>query len=102
MLKVTRLKNGLKIITEHIPDVHSATISVLVSVGSAVENSQMNGASHFVEHLLFKGTETRSAQQIAQSIEDYGGSLNAFTEKELIMQGSCLNRLELLWIYFAI
>ena len=83
MPKITELKNGLKIITEKIPDIHSATISVLVSAGSAVEDKNNNGASHFVEHLLFKGTEKRSAQIIAQAIEDYGGNLNAFTEKEL-------------------
>ncbi|MGD9580099.1 MAG: M16 family metallopeptidase [Vampirovibrionia bacterium] len=83
MLKVTRLDNGLKIITEYIPDVRSATISLLVSVGSAVETPEIAGISHFVEHLIFKGTETRTAQEIAQSVEDYGGALNAFTEKEL-------------------
>jgi predicted Zn-dependent peptidase len=83
MLKQTELSNGLKIITEKIPDIHSASITILIGVGSAAEDQYNNGISHFVEHLLFKGTETRSSQVIAQSIEDYGGSLNAFTEKEM-------------------
>lgn len=83
MLKITELENGLTIITEHIPDLRSATVSFMVKVGSGVETIKNNGISHFVEHLLFKGTETRSAQEIAQAIEDYGGNLNAFTEKEM-------------------
>lgn len=83
MIKITELDNGLKIITENIPDIRSATISVLVTAGSALENKKNNGLSHFVEHLLFKGTEKRSAKIIAQSIEDYGGTFNAFTEKEM-------------------
>lgn len=83
MIKTTILPNGLKIITEHVPDVRSASVTVIVGVGSAVESLEINGISHFVEHLMFKGTENRSAQIIAQSIEDYGGTLNAFTEKEI-------------------
>lgn len=83
MIEITEFENGLKVITELIPDVRSATISVMVTVGSASETKENNGVSHFVEHLMFKGTKTRTAQVIAQSIEDYGGSLNAFTEKEI-------------------
>jgi predicted Zn-dependent peptidase len=83
MLKKIQLSNGLKIITEEVPDLHSASITILLGVGSAAEELGNNGISHFVEHLMFKGTETRSSQVIAQSIEDYGGSLNAFTEKEM-------------------
>jgi predicted Zn-dependent peptidase len=83
MLKKVEFPNGLKLIAEQVPDLHSASITILVGVGSATETEENNGISHFVEHLMFKGTETRSSQVIAQSIEDYGGSLNAFTEKEM-------------------
>lgn len=83
MIKLIELSNGLKIITEKIPDIHSASISVIVNAGSALEDDKTNGISHFVEHLIFKGTKTRTSKLIAQSVEDYGGALNAFTEKEL-------------------
>lgn len=82
MLDTIHLPNGLRVILEKIPDVHSASVSVIVGVGSSAETPEINGISHFVEHLLFKGTQKRTAQEIAQTIEDFGGSLNAFTEKE--------------------
>lgn len=68
MIKTTKLSNGLKIITEEVPDVHSVSVTVLIGVGSVVENNKNNGISHFVEHLIFKGTENRSAKLIAQSV----------------------------------
>jgi len=82
MIRQTKLSNGLRIITEYIPDVHSASVTVLVGAGSSMENKKINGVSHFIEHLMFKGTKTRTSQVIAQLIEDYGGTLNAFTDKE--------------------
>ena len=83
MPEIIELSNGLKIITEFMPEVRSATVGVMVRAGSAFETQNNNGISHFVEHLIFRGTKTRSAQVIAQSIEGYGGSLNAYTEKEM-------------------
>ena len=82
MIKTTKLSNGLRIITENIPDVHSASVTVLVGAGSSMERKTTNGVSHFIEHLMFKGTKTRTSQVIAQLVEEYGGTLNAFTDKE--------------------
>ncbi|MBI3753637.1 MAG: insulinase family protein [Deltaproteobacteria bacterium] len=78
----TRLKNGLKIITEEMPDIQSASIGIWVNIGSRNEDSKKNGISHFIEHLLFKGTEKRTALDIAREIESVGGVLNAFTGRE--------------------
>lgn len=78
----TELPNGLRVITEAIPHVRSASVGVWVGAGSIHESSARMGVSHFIEHMLFKGTEARSAKQIAQAIEGRGGSMNAFTAKE--------------------
>lgn len=78
----TQLKNGLKIITEEMPDVQSASIGIWVNIGSRNEESEKNGISHFIEHLLFKGTKKRTALDIAKEIESVGGVLNAFTGRE--------------------
>lgn len=78
----TTLKNGLTIITEEMPDIQSATLGIWVNIGSRNENSAKNGISHFIEHLLFKGTKRRTALDIAQEIESVGGVLNAFTGRE--------------------
>jgi predicted Zn-dependent peptidase len=64
------------------PEVYSATVMVLLSVGSNAEPPELNGISHFIEHMLFKGTQNRTSEHIVQSIERMGGSINAFTEKE--------------------
>lgn len=76
------LKNGLRVIIENIDYVNSVSVGLWVENGSRNENSKNNGISHFIEHMLFKGTSTRSAKQIAESIEDVGGQINAFTGKE--------------------
>jgi len=76
------LGNGLRIITEELPHVRSVTIGVWVGAGSRYESPSESGISHFIEHLLFKGTETRSARDIAETIDSVGGQLNAFTGKE--------------------
>jgi len=76
------LPGGLRVITESMPGVHSATFGVWVGVGSRDETPRLGGASHFLEHLLFKGTRRRSALQIAAEIDAVGGELNAFTGKE--------------------
>ncbi|MFN4150805.1 MAG: M16 family metallopeptidase, partial [Candidatus Sericytochromatia bacterium] len=79
--KVT-LKNGVRILTEEIPHVHSVSIGLWVDNGSKNESEDVWGISHFIEHMLFKGTQKRTAMQIAQELEDTGGSINAFTDKE--------------------
>ncbi|MGN7779163.1 M16 family metallopeptidase [Mycolicibacterium sp. 22603] len=78
----TDLPGGLRVVTEHLPSVHSASVGVWVGVGSRDEGSTVAGAAHFLEHLLFKSTPTRSAVQIAQAVDAVGGELNAFTARE--------------------
>ncbi|TFH23317.1 MAG: insulinase family protein, partial [Myxococcales bacterium] len=68
--------------TENVRDVASAAIGVWVESGSRYESQRLNGISHFIEHLLFKGTARRTARQVAEDIESLGGSINAFTDKE--------------------
>jgi len=82
MWKKTTLENGLRIVTEEVPYVHSAAVGIWVKAGSRNEDEKNHGISHFIEHLLFKGTEKRTAKQIAQELESVGGSINAFTTKE--------------------
>lgn len=76
------LANGIRIVTEEIPYVNSVSIGIWVKVGSRYENVEINGISHFIEHMLFKGTKNRTAKEIANSIDKIGGQLNAFTSKE--------------------
>jgi len=76
------LSSGLRIVTEEISSVRSAAIGIWVNVGSRDETPAVAGASHFLEHLLFKGTKTRTALEISSSIESVGGEMNAFTGKE--------------------
>ena len=81
-LKKTTLASGLRIVTEEVNTVRSAAVGIWVNVGSRDETPTVAGASHFLEHLLFKGTKTRSAMDISSSIEAVGGEMNAFTSKE--------------------
>ena len=83
MYKITRLDNGIRVVTYSMPRANSAAIGIWVAVGSRYENSAVSGISHFIEHLLFKGTRKRSAKEIKQSIEGKGGSLNGFTSDEI-------------------
>ena len=76
------LPNGLRLLTERMPHVRSVSIGVWLSRGSRHEPSAHEGIAHFVEHMLFKGTATRSAEDIAQQIDSIGGHLDAFTSKE--------------------
>jgi len=78
----TVLPSGLRIVTEKIPAVRSAAFGVWVDVGSRDEGISEKGASHMIEHMLFKGTRRRTAREIATSVEALGGSLNAFTSRE--------------------
>jgi predicted Zn-dependent peptidase len=76
------LPGGLRVVTEYIPSVHSASVGLWVGVGSRDEGPSVAGAAHFLEHLLFKSTPTRSAVEIAQAVDAVGGELNAFTARE--------------------
>jgi predicted Zn-dependent peptidase len=76
------LSNGLRVVWERLPDVRSVSTGVWIAAGSRFEPAGVNGISHFIEHMLFKGTERRSAKEIAETIEDIGGEINAFTSKE--------------------
>src|SRR6478736_2214967 len=78
----TVLPGGLRVVTEHMPGVRSASVGVWVGVGSRDEQPSVAGAAHFLEHLLFKSTPTRSALEIAQVVDGIGGELNAFTSRE--------------------
>jgi len=82
MYQKSTLGNGLRIVSEEISSVKSATIGIWVGSGSRNETSQNLGVSHFIEHLLFKGTENRSAREIAETVDAVGGQFNAFTTKE--------------------
>ena len=83
MIEITTLSNGLRIITENMPGLASATIGVWVMAGGRNERPEQNGIAHFLEHMAFKGTKTRSALQIAEAIEDVGGYINAYTSREM-------------------
>lgn len=75
-------KNGLRVILENIPTVRSVAIGVWIKAGSVNETPELNGVSHFLEHMFFKGTTTRSAKDIAECFDSIGGQVNAFTSKE--------------------
>ena len=82
MYRKTVLANGVRVLTEAMPYVRSASIGIWADIGSAAERPEMRGISHLVEHMLFKGTERRSARVIAETMDGVGGNLNAFTDKE--------------------
>ncbi|MBO7484391.1 MAG: insulinase family protein [Alphaproteobacteria bacterium] len=83
MIKIATLKNGIRVITEHLPHVQTVSLGTWVGVGSRFEEKSENGISHFLEHMAFKGTKTRSALDIAQAIENVGGYVNAYTGKDM-------------------
>ncbi len=78
-----QLKNGFRVVTEHMPGLQSAAIGIWVTAGGRHERIEQNGIAHFLEHMAFKGTERRSALQIAETIEDVGGYINAYTSREV-------------------
>ena len=78
------LPNGIRIVTEAMPYVRSVSLGVWIGSGSRIEHGQENGISHFIEHMVFKGTKHRSAEDIARSVDSVGGGLDAFTSKELV------------------
>ncbi|NLP08817.1 insulinase family protein, partial [bacterium] len=83
MIQLTRLDNGLRIITDSMPRMRSIALGIWVRAGSVDETDPEKGLSHFLEHMLFKGSKHFTAREIAQSLESVGGSLNASTGKEL-------------------
>jgi len=82
-IQLHTMTNGVRIISEKIPGVKSCSLGIWVGTGSRMEMENEQGITHFIEHLLFKGTERRSARAIAESLDSVGGQLNAFTAKEM-------------------
>ena len=90
---LTTLDSGLRVITEAMPDVRSVAVGFWIGVGSRDERDPVAGASHFLEHLLFKGTKRRTALQISAEVDAVGGDMNAFTSKEYTcFYARCLDR----------
>lgn len=82
-VRTTTLPNGFRIVTEMMPSLASASVGIWVNAGGRHERVEQNGIAHFLEHMAFKGTERRSALQIAEEIEDVGGYINAYTSREM-------------------
>jgi predicted Zn-dependent peptidase len=83
-IETTTLDNGIRVITEQMAHVRSVSLGVWIGTGSRRESSDENGISHFIEHMVFKGTKNRSAEDIARSVDSIGGGLDAFTAKEMV------------------
>ena len=83
-VEVATLPNGIRIVTEQMPHVRSVSLGIWIGTGSRRENAEENGISHFIEHMVFKGTKNRSAEEIARSVDSIGGGLDAFTAKEMV------------------
>ena len=88
----TEFSSGLRVVTERMPGVRSVSLGFWVLAGSRDEPPAISGSSHFLEHLLFKGTRTRSARDIAEAFDAVGGDLNAFTSKEYVLLRAVLDR----------
>ncbi len=84
------LKNGIRIITEEMPHVYSASIGIWIYAGSSDENTKNNGIAHMIEHMLFKGTSNRTARQLADETAAVGGEINAYTSKEFTSLYACV------------
>jgi predicted Zn-dependent peptidase len=82
-IKMTTLPNGLRVITDTVPSVGSVALGIWAHVGTRNEDMQYNGVAHMVEHMMFKGTSKRSAQEIVEVIENVGGNMNAYTSREI-------------------
>src|SRR6185312_15254925 len=81
-IEISRLSNGLTIVTDPMPQLESAALGVYVNAGTRNETKRVMGVSHMLEHMAFKGTERRNARDIAEEIEAVGGFLNAYTSRE--------------------
>ena len=82
MPTIKKLRTGARLVMEYIPYVESCCLGIWVGAGASTEDLRFSGISHFVEHMMFKGTEKRSARDIASDIDRIGGQINAFTGKE--------------------
>ena len=82
-VKIHRLSNGMRVVTERMPGLASAAVGIWVTAGCRHEAPEQNGIAHFLEHMAFKGTTRRNALQIAEAIEDVGGYINAYTSREM-------------------
>ena len=82
MIQRTTLDNGIRVLSEKVPGCHSVSLGLWVNNGSRHEPAELNGISHFIEHMLFKGTERRSAKDVAREVESVGAHLNGFTNRE--------------------
>jgi predicted Zn-dependent peptidase len=91
MFAKTVLDNGIRVISYEMPEHRSVSLGIWVENGSRHESAAQNGISHFIEHLLFKGTERRSAAEIAEAMDAVGGVLNAFTSKEHLLYAKVLD-----------
>lgn len=80
--EIITLKNGLRVVADEMKDVETVSVAVFVNTGSRNETPEINGISHFLEHMAFKGTKTRTARQIAEEFEGIGGRINAYTSKD--------------------
>ena len=83
MLKITELDNGLRVVTQNMPGLETVAMGIWNSIGGRDEVESNNGVAHLLEHMAFKGTKTKNALQIAETIEDVGGYINAYTSKEV-------------------
>ena len=103
MVQIETLPNGVRLVTEAIPTVRSAALGFWIAGGSREEKDGESGAAHFIEHMLFKGTETRSAADIARQTDAIGGQMNAFTTKECtcfyahVLDDHLAQALDILW-----
>ena len=82
MIQRTTLDNGIRVLSEKVPGCHSVSLGIWVNNGSRHESPQLNGISHYIEHMLFKGTDRRSAKDVAREVDSVGGLLNGFTSRE--------------------
>src|SRR5229473_1259177 len=83
-IETTQLKNGVRVVTEYMPHVRSVSMGIWIGTGSRRESAEENGICHFIEHMVFKGTKNRTAEDIARSVDSIGGGLDAFTAKEMV------------------
>jgi predicted Zn-dependent peptidase len=83
-IEATTLANGVRVVSEQMPHVRSVSMGIWIGTGSRRETAEENGICHFIEHMVFKGTKNRSAEDIARSVDSIGGGLDAFTSKEMV------------------
>ena len=82
-IKLKKLDNGITLITENLPDISTFSMGFFVKTGAMNETKKESGISHFIEHLMFKGTKNRTAKEISEFVDFEGGILNAFTSREM-------------------